>query len=690
MNDVSLSSNLDAKLEQHRARLAEHKEWLNMKSQSVPPKKKTNIAGDMFLDKLRQTPGFSRKSPEHKLKRDRGVSIEDSLISRGLESEENKEKLRAKRYKEEMEHVKPNRKLQKNTIDVIDRLDALEKERTDRLERLRRMTEPKFDFKPKISRASEDMASSRVTYHEITQNISKEERLNAIRKRLSQQDGEEHTFAPKLSNRTVKIVSRMKERRPQGMAIEDYLERKDLERQRQLLEMAESKHNRDEFYSYTPRITEQAAQIVRQGSVTDRLYEESYRINEKKRQFQQSLMQESQFQFQPQINRYRYEEQDESDAHEAIPIHDSLLLKSQMNKMKQRDRMIELERRERELHNPRINPVSAAIASRLPHTSKDRLIDKPRSASAHKRTISNIPVDSRRSKTPKAKGEKAFDFKPVINRKSVQLESRKNQDFDSRVHQWHLNEKRKNEKLIKERRIKEEQEVKECTFEPRKYSKPESHRHSLLSKSFDDRNTQWDRRRKAKIFREQTQRYMNEVKGCTFKPVLNVGPPSSVQQQQQQQQQQQNISYYDHTPALLEPLGFEEFVTRQHDARQRKAESEKRVQAATGSKWRNQLTVPKEFNLGQKNRAHIRSLAPIISPNTKYRLDERIEWNDYSTSFDEFDDDERIIEDSDQMDQDLMLDVIPPQGLFSSRSSIRILNSVTTPLKLSEWTTPSK
>src|SRR3989338_8993446 len=103
-----LSSNLDAKLEQHRARLAEHKEWLSMKSQSTStPHFKNKKPIDAFHESIRRTPGFTtrpqsvKKSPRHN-----GVKIEESLLSRGAAVEEAKEKLRMKKYQQEMENLK--------------------------------------------------------------------------------------------------------------------------------------------------------------------------------------------------------------------------------------------------------------------------------------------------------------------------------------------------------------------------------------------------------------------------------------------------------------------------------------------------------------------------------------------------------------------------------------------------------
>jgi hypothetical protein len=697
-----LSSNLDAKLEQHRARLAEHKEWLSMKSQSTStPHFKNKKPIEAFHESIRQTPGFTtrpqsvKKSPRHN-----GVPIEDSLLSRGAAVEEAKEKLRMKKYQQEMEKLKQKKVvLTEDPMQLVDRFDALEKERTDRLERLKKMSEPKYDFKPKISKASEELANSRIGLDHsqyMNTTIEREDRNTAIRNRLLSQEGEEHTFAPKLNKRTQKIVAKMKERRPQGMAIEDYLERKELERQEQLLEMAESKQQKKN-YTFTPRITAQAAQIVRHGSITERLYEESFRINEKKQYLLQMQNQmHEQYEFQPKINQNSRMINEEL-YQDVLPIHDNLLRKSQISKQRQQSKVEELERMEREMHNPRINPVSAVIASRLP-PSKERLTN--RSQSAGKRLGKPELDDSRRSKTPKPKQEKnEFTFKPNINRKSIEWNRNTfKQDFDSRVHQWHLNEKRKNEKLVVERRIKEEESVKECTFEPKRFTqnaKVQSSRHNhLLSKSFDHRNTQWEMKRKAKISKEQNAKKQAEVEECTFKPVVKTIPGNLL-----------NTTNTVYAASLVDPLGFDEFVQRHEEARIRKAESEKRAVKATGSKWQNKLTVPKEFKFGQRN-PHVKALDPIVSPKTKNQLEgthrwrreeELEEFEDIEYSNDEVDEndddslyDHQPIKLADfrappstikkravtvEDDEDVDPDTIPPQGLFSSQVSVRILEA---------------
>lgn len=480
---------------------------------------------------------------------------------------------------------------------IVDRLDILEKERLEKLEKKQRMKLP-----------SEEL--------------------------------QEETFAPKLNPNTLKIVEKMKQQKRDrgGMPVEEYLEKKEKDRQRALLKKTEEHFNN--LAPGQPRITQRAAEIIREGSVSDRLYEESFKLNEKKLEIQQQkqLQEQYMYEFQPRINTLDIDRGDSL-------VFDHLLEREQQLKAKKRENMEKLLEKERQLHHPKINPVSEEIASRLPNSSQERLLQATK------------PL--KRDYSP------SWTFRPKINQKSKQIELEKtgNVDFQSRIDRLYNHEKKKKEKILQLKSEYEQRELEECTFSPR------MNQAEVRVASFEERTSNWEKKRRAKMAREREVVEKKSMEECTFRPITNA----------EKRLYESALRAGHSSDSLLngsldDPIGFEEFVQRQREARAMKEQSVKGV-FTTGEKWRNEITVPKEFNLGMKRSTSIKSLRKPLSPSRNVSRGLIEDSDDDSgregaTSIQDADKTkEKTISNEDSLD-------VPPQGLFSSMSSFKILEGL--------------
>lgn len=127
-----------------------------------------------------------------------------------------------------------------------------------------------------------------------------------------------------------------------------------------------------------------------------------------------------------------------------------------------------------------------------------------------------------------------------------------------------------------------------------------------------DRVTQWQRRREQHLSEMRQQREQQELTSCTFTPTVRNASSSS------QRGGGQRSSVWESAPSSNiyggdgKAWGFHEFVERQREARRRSKEGNDTA-FCTGKKWKNEITVPQEFNLGRRDRA-IRSLQKPLSP----------------------------------------------------------------------------
>ncbi|KAF0984976.1 hypothetical protein FDP41_000015 [Naegleria fowleri] len=692
--DSLLGRAIDAKLEAHRKRLAKSREWLKSQTQQLSPKSsppKDGGAGtasdssssaaswekvdlnsqrrvkniddgesvEAIINKLKLNASSIYDSSDedddfHDLKgsnnsssNNNGVSntsrsnnsnlssstqrqppIVQKLLEEGKMMEERKEQLRNKHYSEIT--FRPNiseesrrlaSKVDQSNSSFVERFEEQERLRRDTLDTIRTELNEEPSFRPSISKLGQEMKGREdVSQVNRTWLSERDEKLNKLREMKEEREMEEEIFKPKLNPRTLKIIERKKASLKENLSLEEAFERKEFLRQQRVQEMAEEQF--ESMVPGTPKITAQAAKMIRDGSVSDRLYQLSFKMSEKKQEISLQHLEEEKkmFDFNPKINWSEFERDE--------PVYDDLYHQEENSRIKRVERMEKLLEKENLLHHPRINPVSEEIASRLPHSSKERLL-------------------SSGNKTPKGSPVKLeLTFKPRINEKSKLIEGDKSQSVEERITQLLNYDKKKRQILEEKRKEKDEKEMEECTFKPNVLANPKT---QSLQKTFADRLIFWDKKRKAKLEQERKEKTLQELKQCTFKPAID-------------RIKQEDLSKLENDS---EPLGYEEFVQRQIEAREKKKNASKVINY--GENWKNEITIPKEFTFGQKT-AVIKSLRKPLTPQTSRIMEPEDKDKSFEVQYREvYHIDDEMNRDSDN------LDVFPPQGLFSTKNTLSIL-----------------
>jgi hypothetical protein len=333
----------------------------------------------------------------------------------------------------------------------------------------------------------------------------------------------------------------------------------------------------DEDYDYdleqeasNSKITSQSAALFKESSVADSLYDQSFLLSSKKRQQNEKHLQAIKDEIKQQVHSPRRDKPE--------PTTPSSTTEGNKNQTLQSPRF-----------KPAIDPVSNEIASRLVQKPMERLIG-----------------GHMESTKPKFKGSddtSAYSFKPYINPKSKEIEEQKfgSTYFGSRISHWETQEKRKKDKLKQKKREIESQELADCTFSPRVSSPRQTHQ---SNRDFADRNSMWERKRQQKIKEVKNAVLRKEKEECSFKPVRarHSSPVSA----------KSNINADENNRELI---GFEEFVARQKSARDRKPQ-----EPVPGAGWKNTLTKPVAPVLGRKNSDKIKALdRPVAYPGSPNR-----------------------------------------------------------------------
>ena len=502
----------------------------------------------------------------------------------------------------------------------MERFEEKERLRKDNIENQRQEISEELSFKPAISKLGQSMRG-REDVNEINRAWERErdEKLNRLREMKEEKEMVEEVFKPKLNPRTLKIINK-KKAKDNNLSLEESFERKEFLRQQRVAEMTEDYFG--QIAPMTPKITAQAAKIMRDGSVTDRLYQLSFKMNEKKQEISMQQLEEEKrlYDFNPKINLTDIERDD--------TVYEDLFHKEEHFRMKRYERLEKLLERENMLHYPKINPVSEEIASRLPVSSKERLLIRPeKKDSPNKLNLS---------------------FKPQINEKSKLIEEEKPRNED-RITQLLNFEKKKKQAIEEKRKEKSEKEMEECTFRPSISAIPSKN----LNKSFNDRVVSWDNKRKARMEKERREKSVQEMRECTFKPVIERMKPDEFSKSMGEE-------------SAIEPVGFDDFVQRQVEAREKKKNSVREIKY--GENWKNEITVPKEFTFNQKT-SQIKALRKPMTPQTSKILESE-EIDRLEESFNDI---------YDQNLSNLDTSDFLPQGLFSTRSTHGFLEFASIP-----------
>lgn len=197
-------------------------------------------------------------------------------------------------------------------------------------------------------------------------------------------------------------------------------------------------------------------------------------------------------------------------------------------------------------HRPTINPISDAIASRLPETARER-IQRPRTTATPERPT----------------------FSPAIGRNSRTLSARRKSAIEGRS--WFdyqaSGEELKQAKLEELRHLLELSEAKQCTFAPQINTRAARSAES----TFDQRAERWKNRRDIRVQNAREHESARIDQQCTFRPSTT-------------QYQKPTDDWSDLYGGDGLPWGYHPFVARQQDARMRaQAELERKERILGGS-----------------------------------------------------------------------------------------------------------
>eukprot|EP01006_Ploeotia_vitrea_P027886 TRINITY_DN60667_c0_g1_i1.p1 TRINITY_DN60667_c0_g1~~TRINITY_DN60667_c0_g1_i1.p1 ORF type:complete len:718 (+),score=66.95 TRINITY_DN60667_c0_g1_i1:47-2200(+) len=570
----------------------------------------------------------------------------DKLISRGKLYNAHKEELRATKMRQEMKECVHKPKLSKKTkqdlgysrAPLADRFAAQEQERRHRLEQKRRMLEEnkdEYSFKPKLSRRARSMGTRNTASACKAWTQGRQERLEEMRQRKEQQELAQVQNHPKMNPRSQRIVYRKMMQHKQQHPTAPPLEFADhqIEKNR-LAKMALREKLLNEEAGKnpgTPKITSFAASLQRDGDIGDRLYEMWVEKKERETEEQWALEAGLHGTHSPIITRNAQSIQRQ------LPIHDELLARHEYAQMRKEEVLSAMHELERDQHRPVINPVSDEIASRLPQSTEDRLFTKRK----------------------KDEPQNNYSFQPELNPKSRELASERSggrlthstsmsssaSQSTAPYNSEHVENLLRQAEQSKERKQQlraenEEKIMKECTFKPnvgRKESSIPSSVKTYEQADMYQRVVQWAKKRDSKLIEEMNKKKVKDMEECTFTPKAHKAPPqhpgnltprshphsqaashlgSHIPQMEPDESMTSATDVLSHDGSQVpNPWGFEEFVLRHQEARERREDTQKIF--ATGKRWTNALTKPKPFKLGQPYAHPIKSLQkPTMPPRS--------------------------------------------------------------------------
>lgn len=548
-----------ARLEEHRLRLASHKEIL---SGDASPRSAHSPTINLMSRRL-----------------NRSGSVEDILQHLGKTYAEKLEQRKMEVYAKESAEIRPPsiNRVSANLVREVavqDRLMEISREREQKLKKARdeaaKTTDPDATFKPEINLASRRLNRTG-SVDQLCNNWAEEVKRKTEKERQDQQKEKEAQFkSPSLSKRSEKLAARL--RAGHKARVEDALLERD-----HVLKQIRQRMSEIEFQQQTPlspQITEKAASMVRDGDVSERLYqlsrERQQRLDAIREEKARQALASARPQTAPSPDR-------------GVRVEHELLRRG-MEAEEKRERMRQkIEEQERTQHSPRINPYSLELEQRQPLTASERLLSTP---------------TPRYSPTPEDGPE--YTFKPHINphsKKLVEGRARSGQDL---INSLMAIPKAKEKKREAEQRKREEEEEKKCTFRPD--VKRANRFPSVRARSnvpIVDRLLQWGEKRREELKHQKTRQEMAAEAELTFHPTFD--PPPEIPRLPSDGRQ---------------PYGIDTFLERQAKAREaRKLAST--VPHVTGENWTPGPTKPQEFRFHSRAATTVNSTQAIQSPRQR-------------------------------------------------------------------------
>ncbi len=322
-----------------------------------------------------------------------------------------------------------------------------------------------------------------------------------------------------------------------------------------------------------PAITKQAAELVRQGPVSDRLYKDAVKKQQPSKRKSNEKKEIAVVENTSAINRS-----------ESLYLRALDSIKAREAASRAQDSIA------RKRAKPRLNAKTKQLAKDMGQSSTERLLS---TASSSRRSSSRVHL-----------GEQDLTFKPKINKNSVRILQQQEQqqgepasDGESnattstphdRLYSEYSQRCARRATLEAQKSTRDSETLKECTFKP-SITPFASSAATGESESFVDRSLEWEQRRQSRLDaqRRAQQEAENVDRECTFKPLINT----------RKQQTTRNIK----------PKGIEQYMERQRRAREERARLAQPPSPKV--KWNNKITIPIGPTLGTMERQRARKQA---------------------------------------------------------------------------------
>ena len=506
------------------------------------------------------------------------ASVHESLIERGRLYEQRKEALRERHVRRELSRCRSVPKISQmgrdieRPSDIKDRLMAVFREREKVKEFETIIANNKEQeiiarwFQPHISnkgKRAHGRTASKKKQHE-TWEYKRQQRLEVLRREKILKEMQDMHGAPDIDPRSQLLAARRRER--EGLAgyshIEAMLERDRLSRLARWEE--QQRQHALAAQAASPKITEFAASLNRGDDVAERLQREAEARERRRIERERQML----------------EEQNRDKRGQNASAHfdpDSLVERHATYMQRRDDKIRTIQKMEKALHTPAIDPVSDKLASRLPMSPMERLV-QPRSRTPTSRV--SAAGTSEVSPSPRSS-------RPTVTDSDIQAFER-----------LQLAEARRKLRIEAARAEHAKKQLDECTFQPQTtthYYQPNGAGEDPQQRNIYDRHQNWQQQREERLEDQRRQRDVQERDAHPFSPIVR------------------SQLHHDETSAE-DVSGFNSFLARQQAARTRRAEAPEPASTPKRNDGR-PSTVPQGFVLGRdRDPSHVPVVLSLQRP----------------------------------------------------------------------------
>ena len=512
-----------------------------------------------------------------------GRSIHEDLLERGKLMNQRKEAMQERARRAELKKcrqvpsISPMAKAIDRSENIVARLYKLQKEKDKaqqyKITEVVTQQEHQLEqyFKPTLSHRGKRAAGKTQSAQQELWSFKRAERVEQLRREKIMKEMEEVLDSPSINPRSEALAARRREK--EGLAGYSHVEAM-LEKDR-LAHLAKWEQQQVNFMREnpgTPRITQMAAEMDRGANIAERLYAEATEMEQRKALRAQELLLEEQMMASRSPDQSRYV----SDGAERLEERNFRFLQERDAKIQ---KILEMDR---ERHRPAIDPVSDAIASRLPKSTMERLSTTPK-----KRATITAPAAPTATSYESPSNEGAEVTPRRVCASDVEAYNR-----------MILSEARKQQRLSALREDRLRHEMQQCTFHP-ETTVPVESTATPPKVSVYERSQEWAKQKEEKIKQIRDELKDSEGRACTFNPETTDVPRNVVARSASDGLQGAGGCV----------KGYDDYVARQAEARRKTEEGVALSPSPADAK----TVSPKPFNLGQRN-ADIAALRPPVSP----------------------------------------------------------------------------